>query len=201
MADGTDIADNYFVPKNSPAGEKPAWEPAAWESRSGRASARATSTDLLPPHRTLAERRRDAHRRRVQLPWIRLGLLGCLAGFGIWGTSTPGGVPARLEDFWTWVQGGVESATVDPQLRRAEHALNAWYERVGEYPDRADFDPDNSDEVPIGLSIEFCGPRHVVMSALTGRGTVSRLLVDGERVGDVEGNPGCPLDPNVPYPW
>lgn len=116
--------------------------------------------------------------------------------------GTPGGVTARTNDLWERIRGGVESATADPQLRRAEEAMAAWYQRTGEYPDRSDLDPEDPEgELPVGLSIAFCSPRHVVLSALTGRGTVSRLLVDGERVGDVAGAPGCPVDPGAPAPW
>ncbi len=111
-------------------------------------------------------------------------------------------MPARIEDLSDWVRGGVESATADPQLRRAEDAIEAWYARNGRYPDRSEFDPDSPEyELPVGLAIEFCSPRHVVVSGLTSRGTVSRLLVDGEKVGDADGSPGCPLDPDAPDPF
>lgn len=129
-----------------------------------------------------------------------------MAGFGLWAVGTPGGVPARLDDAWDWVQGGVQRATADPQLKRAEQALNAWYSRAGTYPDRAAFDPaaagdGGADSLPVGVSIAFCSPRHVVLSAFTSRGTVSRLLIDGASRGDVDGTPGCPVDPNSPVPW
>ncbi len=138
----------------------------------------------------------------MHVPWIRIALLLALGGWTLWAASTDGGVSARARELWDRVQGGVESATADPQLRRAEEVMDAWYEREGRYPDRSDFDPDDPTyELPVGLSIAYCGPRHVVLSTLTARGTVSRLLVDGERVGDIDGMPGCPLDPNVPFPW
>jgi hypothetical protein len=159
-------------------------------------------TDVLVPSSTPEERRRARRRRRLELPWVRLGLLVAVAGFAIWGTTTPGGVSARAEDAWRWLQGKVDEVAADPELKRAETLLDGWYDRAGRYPDRASFDPDDPEyALPVGLSIEFCSARHVVLSSLTGRGTVSRLLVDGERVGDVDGNPGCPVDPDLPERW
>jgi hypothetical protein len=144
---------------------------------------------------------RPRHRRLV-LPWGRIGVLVSVCGVALWAAGTPGGVSARVEDAWEWVQGGVERASADPQLRRAEDALDEWRARNGRYPDRSEFDPDNPTYgLPVGLSIQFCSPRHVVLSGMTSRGTMSRLLVDGERVGDVEGSPDCPVDPDAPHPW
>jgi hypothetical protein len=134
--------------------------------------------------------------------WVRGTALLAVGGVALWASGTDGGLPARAGDLWDWVQGEVDAATADPQLRRAEEVMDAWYERTGSYPDRSDFDPDDPTyELPVGLSISYCGPRHVVLSALTARGTVSRLLVDGQRVGDVTGAPDCPPDPDAPAPW
>ncbi len=141
-------------------------------------------------------------RARLELPWGRLGVMVGLSAGALWASSSPGGVPARIEDFADWVRGGVESATADPQLRRAEEAIDAWHARNGRYPDRSEFDPDNPEYgLPVGLAIAFCSPRHVVVSGVTSRGTVSRLLVDGDKVSDVDGTPGCPVDPDAPDPW
>jgi hypothetical protein len=193
LSDTSSIAGDYF---------------ASTSTRTETSEVRSEPTLPEFEHRSLADRRRAVRHRRLQLPGVRLVLLVTVAGFALWGTSTPGGVPARLDDFWRWVQGGVERATVDPQLKRIETSLDAWFARSGSYPDRAEFDPatpgdpgGDGIELPVGVAISFCGPRHVVVSALTSRGTVSRLLVDGARVGDVEGNPGCPLDPDAPAPW
>lgn len=120
----------------------------------------------------------------------------------LWAAGTPGGVAGRVEAAWDWVQGGVERVAADPQLRRAEDALDVWWDRNRRYPDRTEFDPDDPTyALPVGLSIQFCSPRHVVLSGVTSRGTMSRLLVDGASVGDVEGSPGCPVDPDAPHPW
>lgn len=145
---------------------------------------------------------RPKERPHLDLPWKRLTFLVGLSAGALWAAGTPGGIPARAEELADWVQGGVESATADPQLRRAEEVLSAWYARNGRYPDRAEFDPDDPGyALPVGLAIQFCSPRHVVLSGITSRGTVSRLLVDGARIADVDGNPGCPVDPDAPHPF
>lgn len=120
----------------------------------------------------------------------------------MWAATSPGGISGRVDAIWNWTQGKVETAVADPQLRRAENVLDAWYERHGAYPDEATFsDSDPQYALPIGVRVELCSARAVVLSGVTGRGRVSRLLVDGERVGDVDGAAPCPIDLERPSPW
>jgi hypothetical protein len=146
-------------------------------------------------------RRRRAKRRAV--PWLRLVILvGLLSWFG-WASTTPGGVSARVNGFIDQLRGDVEQATADPSLRRAAEALDAVFQRDGRYP--AASSPELRDDpaygIGVGVEVMACGPRDVVVVGLTGRGTVSRLLVDGKVVGDVAGSAPCPADPDQPRPW
>lgn len=132
------------------------------------------------------------------MPWLRVCLLVALAAWFAWAQSTPGGVSARVNGFIDGIRGDVETATVDPQLRRAADAFDAAYRRDGQYP--ASIDVFSSDLAP-GVDAVVCNGRAVVLVGESGRGTVSRLLLDGKVVGDVIGRQACPPNLAEPAPW
>lgn len=88
-------------------------------------------------------------------------------------------------------------------LHDAATALNARFERDGSYPVLTEAllrdDPELS--WGVGVDASWCSARAVVLSGLTGHGTISRLLVDGEVIGDVRGEQGCPNELSNPEPW
>lgn len=132
---------------------------------------------------------------------MRLLVLLALGGWFAWASTTPGGVSARVNGFVDHLRGDVEQATADPQLRRAADALDAAFARDGHYPSPDQMRDDPAFSVGVGVNITICGPRDVVVSGLTGSGTVSRLLLDGKVRGDLSGAVACPLDPDAPAPW
>jgi len=130
-------------------------------------------------------------------------LLAVLGGWFAWAASTPGGVSARVNGFVAHVRGDVEQATADPTLRRSADALNATFTRDHRYPNLTADQLRDDPTYALGIGVDFssCGPRAVVLVALTGSGTVSRLLRDGATVGDVAGRQVCPADVDRPSPW
>ena len=54
-----------------------------------------------------------------------------------------------------------------------------------------------------GLSMNFtwCSPQAVVLQSLSAGGSVSRLLVDGKDLGNVNGAQQCPANLAKPAPW
>lgn len=129
---------------------------------------------------------------------MRVGLLVALVAWFAWAQSTPGGVSARINGFIDAVRGDVQTATIDPQLRRAADAFDAAFRRDGRYP--ASIDGFSSELAP-GVDAIVCSGRAVVLVGESGRGTVSRLLVDGKAVGDVVGRRSCPSDLDHLAPW
>lgn len=117
--------------------------------------------------------------------------------------SDPGSVKHWIDKAVQRGQALVASSTEDPSLRKAEEGLNARFGHVGSYPvvTEATLRDDPELNWGVGVTVIWCQPRAVVLSAMTGKGTVSRLLLDGETVGDVPGSVTCPLDLANPVPW
>jgi hypothetical protein len=158
-----------------------------------------TAPTITAAHERPQPVRRPRRRGRFhQLPWLRVCLLLALGAWFVWAQSTPGGVSARINGFIDHVRGDVETATVDPQIRSAADAFNAAYHRDGRYP--ASIDVFSSDLAP-SVDADVCNGRAVVLVGESGRGTVSRLLLDGKVVGDVMGRQPCPSNLAKPAPW
>ena len=146
-----------------------------------------------------------AHRRRRHYLEIRpLPVLGVLLlGWLLWAATTPGGINARVQGISDTLQGLVDDAVTDPGLKRASTYYNEQYAQLGEYPalteEQVRDDPNAG--WGIGVEVEWCSRRAIVIRTLTGRGTISRLLLDGEDLGDVPGQQVCPGDYTNPLPW
>jgi hypothetical protein len=162
-----------------------------------------------PEHRPPAfdeEQRPATHRRRRRrrfsirpLHVVGLAVLGWLA----WAATTPGGVPARLEAISESIEGLLDDATTDPGLKRAATYYNARYERDGAYPDLTEEEIRNDPDAGwgVGVDVSWCSREAIVLQSMTGRGTISRLLVGGRDLGDVPGEQACPADLTNPLPW
>ena len=150
-------------------------------------------------HAAPAHRRR---RRRGRLRPVHVVVLGAVVLVG-WGATTEGGIGARIDSVIHRGQEAVEGATEDSSLRQAAAALNARFDRDGSYPviteELLRDDPGLS--WGVGVDASWCSPRSVVLSGLTGHGTISRLLADGVVVGDVDGAEACPQNLADPSPW
>jgi hypothetical protein len=126
-----------------------------------------------------------------------------LIGGLVWAATTPGGVMARRDDILDVVQGVIDDATTDPGLKRAASYYNDRYARDASYPNLSDEEVREDPEAGwgIGVEVEWCSSNAIVLHSLTGRGTISRLLVSGDDLGDVPGKVLCPADLVNPLPW
>jgi hypothetical protein len=144
------------------------------------------------------------HRRRAYFQIRPLPLIGVLLlGWLLWAATTPGGIDARLHGISETLQGLLDDATTDPGLKRAARYYNDQYAQLGSYPMLSDeqIRDDPNAGWGIGVDVEWCSRDAIVISSLTGRGTISRLLLDGEDLGDVPGKQACPTDYSAPLPW
>jgi hypothetical protein len=154
----------------------------------------AEEAQLPPPRR----------RRKYQFKLRPLNVIGlALVGWLVWAATTPGGVSARLEDYSDKIQNLVNDATTDPGLKRAAIYYNDRYENEGAYPQVSDAelrdDPDAG--FGVGVTTRWCSRDAIVLQSLTGGGTISRLLLQGQDYGDVHGKQDCPVDLTNPLPW
>lgn len=145
------------------------------------------------------------HRRRF--PWrkvVVLALLVAVAGWLAWASRTDGGVSARVEDGIASIERATGLDDTDPTLRTAEETYQEVWEAKGNYlvtPEELEVREPNVDWVS-DLNVHDCpGGRAVVLVVRTASGTRSRLLLDGETRGDVEGDTACPVDYVDPAPW
>jgi hypothetical protein len=134
-------------------------------------------------------------------PLTVVGLL--LVGWLVWAATTPGGVSARIDGISDSIQGLLDDATTDPGLKRAAKYYNDQYERTGAYSQLTQSEIDNDPDAGwgVGVTVEYCNRDAVVLHSLTGRGTISRLLVQGQDLGDVPQKQACPADLTNPLPW
>ncbi|MGQ0824782.1 MAG: hypothetical protein ACT4OX_07120 [Actinomycetota bacterium] len=150
-------------------------------------------------------RRRDhrhhPHRRSSLRPLHVVGLV--VGGWLAWAATTPGGVDARVRGASDAVRELLWDATTDPGLRRAANYYNDRYSAQAAYPRLSDeqIRSDPAADWGIGVDVEWCNNQAIVLQSLTGHGTISRLLVNGQDLGDVEGEVGCPGDLANPLPW
>jgi hypothetical protein len=81
--------------------------------------------------------------------------------------------------------------------------FDRWYAQQGSYPNytQSQLDEQGGASWGEGMDVSWCTPRDVVLTSLTASGLVSRLLLDGEVVGDVSGRAPCPVDLVDPRPW
>jgi hypothetical protein len=147
---------------------------------------------------------RQARKRKVQFRLRPLTLVGILLlGWLGWAATTPGGVTARIQGISNKLQSLVDDATTDPGLKRAATYYNERYEREGAYPQLTEQDLRDDPDAGwgIGVETEWCSKEAIVLQSLTGGGTISRLLVAGQDLGDVHGEQHCPTDLSNPLPW
>lgn len=100
-------------------------------------------------------------------------------------------------------RGAVEKASTDPSLKRAEIYFNDQFARTGAYPNLTDDQQhDNaSTDFGVGVTVKWCNYQAVVLQSLTGSGSLSRLLMNGQSIGDVLGEHDCPASLQDPAPW
>jgi hypothetical protein len=148
-----------------------------------------------PPPR---KRKRSSFRLRP----LSVFLLALLVGLAYLQTK-PGGVSGQVNDWIDKVKGNVETASANPELRRAAEYFNREYTRNNAYPALTEeqLREDPNAGFGIGVEVEYCSSHAIVLQSLTGSGTVSRLLLGGVDRGDVAGRVACPQDLTDPKPW
>jgi hypothetical protein len=146
-----------------------------------------------------------AHRRRKRKFRIRpLAIVAlALAGWVGWAYTTPGGPSERIRQWIDHTRGDIAQASVNPDLRRSSKYFNDLYATQRSYPNPSDTAiqsaPDSG--FGLGMSFDWCGPRAVVLHALSSGGSVSRLLLDGKDLGNVANQRACPANLSSPAPW
>ncbi|MDZ4826032.1 MAG: hypothetical protein SGJ13_06145 [Actinomycetota bacterium] len=136
-------------------------------------------------------------RRRIRPLYV---LLFVLAGWFLWASTTEGGSSARMNDMIEKVREVLFDATTDPGLKRAATYYNSTYEREHAYP-RLGEEEKTDAGVGVGVNVVWCNANAIVLQGLTGSGSTSRLLLNGQDFGDVHAKVGCPADFANPEPW
>jgi hypothetical protein len=121
----------------------------------------------------------------------------------VWANAQPGGLSKRLAGIQSSIKGAVSNVTESRDLEKATKTFNGWYDQQGQYPKYSQSELDQRTDAPwgAGMDLSWCSPRDVVLISLTASGTVSRLLLDGKKIGDVPGRGACPADLVNPLPW
>jgi hypothetical protein len=155
--------------------------------------------DPTTTHPGPAPRRR---RRRFTIRPVGLILLALLGWLG-WAYTTPGGPNARIGNWIDHARGVVDDASVGPGLRQTATYFDDLYATQGSYPNMSDTAIQEDPKAGFGLGMNFtwCGGQAVVLQAPTAGGSVSRLLVAGHDLGDVNKVAGCPSNLAHPAPW
>jgi hypothetical protein len=146
-----------------------------------------------------APRRR---RRPITIRPVGLLLLALLAWVG-WAYTTPGGPSARINDWIDQTRGDVAAASAGPGLRQTATYFNQLYATQGSYPNMSDttIQQDPNAGFGLGMSFTWCSGQAVMLRSPTAAGSVSRLLVAGDDLGEVNGAQGCPVNLAKPSPW
>ncbi len=150
----------------------------------------ATEVPEEHPHRRY--RRRRVHPLHV--------LLLVLGGWFLWASTTDGGAGARMNDMIEKVRDVLFDATTDPGLKRAATYYNSVYSREHAYP-RLGEEEKTDAGVGVGVHVVYCNANAIVLQGLSGSGSTSRLLLNGQDLGDVHSKVGCPADYSNPEPW
>jgi len=138
-----------------------------------------------------------------RVPWGRIILALALCAGLVWLSTTPGGISARYFGIKSSITGTVSHITENRDLEQATKAFNGWYVQQHQYPNytQSQLDEQADGEWGAGMDVSWCTPRDVVLTSLTASGLVSRLLIDGKKIGDLPGRVPCPIDLVNPSPW
>jgi hypothetical protein len=154
-------------------------------------TARATRTG---PGRT--------RRRRVHVPF-GVVVIVLVAGWLLWAQGHEGGARGQIEGVIDRTRDAVKEATADPGLKRAAAFFDAQHAREGRYRQLTEVEQRTNPDADwgVGVVVEWCNDQAIVLRSLTGSGTISRLLLRGEDLGDALGEHACPSNYARPVPW
>ncbi len=117
-----------------------------------------------------------------------------------WAQQRPGGVSGTIDGWISHVRGTVDSVSTDPDISTARRYYNSQYAESRAYPHMTDSDLAAAG-IGVGVNIEYCNAQAVVIQGASGGGTVSRLLLAGHDMGELNGKYDCPVDLSKPAPW
>jgi hypothetical protein len=151
----------------------------------------------------VSEREHTYRRPRRPVPWFRVCLALAVVGALAWASLSPGGIRARLSGVDSSISGGVADLTQSRSLDQASKMFDTWYTQRGAYPDytQSQLDEMANADWSEGMNVSWCTGRDIVLTGFTASGTVSRLLIDGKVIGDLDGQVQCPVDLVDPAPW
>jgi hypothetical protein len=177
----------YFVNLDAPAAPSRT-TPIAREGRYAEDGGRPPA----PPHK------RRKRKLRIRPAWI---LVIAVASWLGWAYTTPGGPSARIRGWIDHTRGIVAEASVNSDLHRNAEYFNGLYTSQGGYPNLSDSAIQATPGFGLSEKLVYCGPRAIVLQSLSSGGTLSRLLLDGQDLGNVPNSRGCPADLSHPRPW
>lgn len=130
-------------------------------------------------------------------------VLVAVFGWVGWAYTTPGGPQARISSWIDRTRGDVNNVSVGPGLGQTVGYFNRLYVSQGSYPDMSETAIQEDPNAGFGLGMTFiwCSPQAVVLQAPSADGSVSRLLVGGKDLGEVDQVEGCPANLAAPTPW
>jgi hypothetical protein len=182
-------SDTYFVRINPQA-------PPEGQGAPGRASRKARErVDSRTPG-AKRRRRRQFSGKRVFLVF----LLVALCAWAYWASQRPGGVSGTIDGWIKHVRGDVAQVSADPDAAKARRYYQSQYQTTGVYPNMSDTDL-SSVGIGVGVTVDYCSPKAVVIQGATGGGFSTRLLVSGKDFGEVPGRVDCPNNLADPAPW
>jgi hypothetical protein len=158
-----------------------------------------------PVSRRTSRRPQQARRRRRRSFTIRpAGVLvvALLAWIG-WAYTTPGGPSARIDDWINHTRTDVADVSLGPGLHKTANYFNQLYATQGSYPHMSELQIQQDPNAAFGINMNFtwCSPDAVVLTSTGAGGSVSRLLLAGRDLGNVNGVYGCPTNLSKPAPW
>jgi hypothetical protein len=131
--------------------------------------------------------------------FVTLLILG-VGSWAYWASQQPGGVSGTVNGWIEHVRGDVAQVSADPDAAKARRYYQSQYKTTGAYPQLSDSDL-ASVGIGVGVSIDWCSTRAVVIQGATGGGFSSRLLIAGKDFGEVSGRINCPNNFANPAPW
>ena len=162
----------------------------------GRASRKARERIDNRPSAPKRRRRRRVSGKNVFIGVLIIGL----ASWTYWAAQRPGGVSGTINGWIDHVRGDVAQVSADPDAAKARRYYQSQYQTTGAYPQMSDSDL-ASVGIGVGITVDWCTTKAVVIQGATGGGFSSRLLLAGRDLGEVPGRVNCPGSFVNPAPW
>jgi hypothetical protein len=156
-----------------------------------------------PPGRWKEPKQRKRRpKRRIEIRPVTVVVL-LVAGWLAWAYTTPGGPSARVRGWIDHTRTDVADVSLGPGLHKTANYFNGLYATQGSYPQLSEtqLQEDPNTAFGINMGYQWCSPGAVVLSSNGAGGSVSRLLLAGKDLGNVNGVHGCPENLRKPRPW